>query len=262
MNDFLENDEEKEKILMDIGLSKNEVKVYLSLLKLGSATAGEISSRSKVNRTNVYDALERLIKKGLASYIIKEKTKYFQANEPEVLMSLIKNKEDKLKQIISELSMMKRWSERKDIAHVMEGIQGVKAVTDDILKNVRDGGYVLTFGCPKDISFRMRGFLGRYHKIRISRRIMQVHIYNENAKERIKYLNSLPYTKADYLPKEYNSPATTTIYANKVSFWIWDKEPLVILVESKKMAEAYERYFWLLWSLTKRGRKEMKNKVK
>jgi sugar-specific transcriptional regulator TrmB len=264
MNEDYEPDEsyndEKRKIykniLEDLGFSKNEVKVYISLLETGSATAGKIAEKSKVHRTNVYEALNRLIEKGVVSYIIKDGIKYFDANEPSSLIQVLKEKEEKLNQIIPELSVKKKLSEKRDVAHLMEGIQGVKAVTEDILRCVEDGGFVLTFGCPRDISKRMKGFIDSYHRRRISKKITQIHIYNENAKERIAYLNKLPYTKADYLPKKYNSPATTTIYDNKVSFWIWDEIPLVILIESKKMAEAYRRYFWLLWSLTKLGRKD------
>ncbi|MGB9748699.1 MAG: TrmB family transcriptional regulator [Candidatus Woesearchaeota archaeon] len=254
-----ENKERYESVLEELGFSKNEIKVYISLLETGSATAGKIADKSKVHRTNVYEALNRLIEKGVVSYIIKNKIKYFEANDPISLMQVMKEREEKLNQIIPELSLKKKFSEKRDVAHLMEGIQGVKAVTEDILRCVENNGFVLTFGCPKDISKRMKNFIDYYHKRRISKRITQIHIYNENAKERIAYLNKLPYTKADYLPKEYNSPATTTIYDNKVSFWIWDEVPLVILIESKKMADAYRKYFWLLWSLTKLGKKEKRN---
>ncbi|MEM2121968.1 MAG: helix-turn-helix domain-containing protein [Candidatus Woesearchaeota archaeon] len=257
-----QSEEENKKygdVLEGLGFSKNEVKVYISLLEIGSGTAGMIADKSKIHRTNVYEALNRLIKKGVVSYIIKNDVKYFEANDPNSLMQLMREKEEKLNQIIPELSIKKRLSQKKDVAHLMEGIQGVKAVTEDILKCVENNGFVLTFGCPKDISKRMKSFIDSYHRRRIAKKITQIHIYNENAKERIAYLNKLPYTKADYLPKEYNSPATTTIYDNKVSFWIWDEVPLVILIESKKMADAYRKYFWLLWSLTKLGKKEKIN---
>ena len=82
--------------------------------------------------------------------------------------------------------------------------------------------------------------------------VRQDHIYNENAKERIKYLNKMKLTTAQYLPKEYDSPATTTIYGNKVVFWIWSDEPLTLMIESQRMAEAYRKYFKLLLNLSKK----------
>ena len=64
-------------LLTSLGLSKNEAKVYLALLDLGSATAGKIAEKSKVHRTNVYDALERLIEKGVVTYIFKKDIKNY-----------------------------------------------------------------------------------------------------------------------------------------------------------------------------------------
>ena len=86
-----------EKVLEEIGLSKNEAKVYLSLVYLGCTTAGKIAKHSKVPRPNVYDALERLQEKGLVSYVMKDDKKHFEASDPNALMNILKEKESKLK---------------------------------------------------------------------------------------------------------------------------------------------------------------------
>jgi len=64
-----------EKILEGIGLTKGEVKVYLTLLKTGETTTGKIIDNSGLSSGKIYEILEKLIKKGLVAYIIKEKTK-------------------------------------------------------------------------------------------------------------------------------------------------------------------------------------------
>ena len=61
--------EDRLEILEEIGLSKNEAKIYLTLLDLGSATASKIADTSKMHRTTVYDALDRLVQKGIVSHI-------------------------------------------------------------------------------------------------------------------------------------------------------------------------------------------------
>ena len=68
--------------LLKIGLTEGETKVYLALSKLGSSTVGPIVKESKVAYSNIYDILNRLIEKGIVSFIIKQKTKYFQAASP------------------------------------------------------------------------------------------------------------------------------------------------------------------------------------
>ncbi|MFA6398795.1 MAG: helix-turn-helix domain-containing protein, partial [archaeon] len=69
-------------LLEKIGLSKGEIKVFLALNRLGESTVGKIVSESEVSKSKVYDILEKLIRKGLAGYIVREDTKYFFVNNP------------------------------------------------------------------------------------------------------------------------------------------------------------------------------------
>jgi len=48
----------QEETLIQCGLTKNESRVYITLLRLGSATVVAITKESKVHRVNVYDVLE------------------------------------------------------------------------------------------------------------------------------------------------------------------------------------------------------------
>mgnify|MGYP003981854791 FL=1 len=50
----------EEEILNDLGLTKNESKVYISLLKIGSSTVTNIANESNIHRVNVYDSIKKL----------------------------------------------------------------------------------------------------------------------------------------------------------------------------------------------------------
>ena len=54
-------------MLSELGLTQNEIKIYLALLDIGESLAGTIAENSGIHRRNVYDSLERLIKKGFVS---------------------------------------------------------------------------------------------------------------------------------------------------------------------------------------------------
>ena len=99
--------------LEKLGLTKTEAKVYLSLLKLGSTKTGLLVRKTNLHRATVYDVLKRLIEKGLVSYIIKGKIKYFQVTEPEYFLDKIKEKENKLKE--KEIFVKNLVKELKDI---------------------------------------------------------------------------------------------------------------------------------------------------
>ena len=72
--------------LQKIGLTDGEAKVYLALTEIGSSTVGPIVKKANVAYSNVYDILNRLIEKGIVSFILRNKTKYFQAASPRNLM--------------------------------------------------------------------------------------------------------------------------------------------------------------------------------
>ncbi len=240
-------------ILEGAGLSKNEAKVYVTLLGLGSSSAGTIAEKSRVYRTNAYEALNRLIEKGLVSYIYKGHQKFFNAEEPTKLLNMLKEKEEALNKVIPELKLSLNMAKNKDKVSMYEGINGVKTIMYNILKEKEEENSfdeVISFGIPKDTAVRMRTFIDQYHKRRISLKLTQKHIYDENAEDRIIYLNKLPYTHASYLPNSINSPATTVIYGNKVAFYIWSDPVLSILIESKRMAEMYRKYFYILHSIS------------
>ena len=85
----------------------------------------------------------------------------------------------------------------------------------------------------------------------MAKKISMKHIYNHDAKERIKFLNNLSYTEARYLPKEFDAVVSTNICGDEVALTLWSETPITTLIKDKKMAEAYKRYFELLWNAAK-----------
>ncbi len=236
--------------LVTVGFSKNEAKVYLTLLRLGSSTAGTIASKCDVHRTNVYDALDRLIEKGLVTYIYKGNKKFFESVDPVRIKEFLRERLTNFEEFLPQLQLDHRLSKTKDRVRIYEGLAGIRAISDDIL---REGKNAVTFGVPKDVPERMKTILPQFHKRRIAQKIRMRHLYDANAQERIQYLNTLPYTEALYLTQDIDeSPATTTVYGNKVAFFIWSTPHLSILIESERMADRYRNFFEMLWGFAKR----------
>ena len=85
-------------ILEKIGLSKGEIKIYESLVDLGSATINHIHQKTGIERRNIYDILNKLIEKGLISYTNENKHRVFQCTNPKKIISYIQEKQDALHQ--------------------------------------------------------------------------------------------------------------------------------------------------------------------
>jgi len=238
-----------EKILVeDVGLSRNEAKIYLALLRLGSSTAGKIAEITKMHRSNVYDSLERLKEKGLVAHFVKDETKYFEAADPSVLRDLLKEKELRLEKIMPQLMLNQRMALEKGEAKIYEGLKAAKNIMNHMLAKNQP---IYVYGVAKAAPELIGPFLENFHKRRIAKKIQFDHIYNTDAIERAKWLNKLPFTRAKLLPKEFDSPVATNICGDEVILILWRKDALVIQIKHPEVAKAYKRYFDLLWSLAK-----------
>jgi len=230
--------------LKELNLGKNEIKVYLAVLANKKTNVAEIATKSSVHRVNVYDALGSLISKGMVTELKISNKTYYSASNPDTLSLILKQKEDKINQILPTLKNLYAHSENQ--AQVFEGLDGVKLILRDMIAT---GKKIEAFGIPKIMPELLKSFLITFHRDRIAKKIAIDHIYNESAKERIAYLNKLKYGRAKNLPPEYSVPATTVIYGSKIAFFVWSAEPFSVLIESQKMADAYRKYFQILWKL-------------
>lgn len=78
--------------LTNIGLTPGEAKVYLAMIQSGPSRVGKIVEISGVSQSKVYNVLDRLISKGLATYNIQDNIKHFHSLEPSRLHEYLKKK--------------------------------------------------------------------------------------------------------------------------------------------------------------------------
>src|SRR3989344_8948965 len=119
--------------LKDYGFSDNEANIYLALLKIGIETANIISEITGMKRSTTYDNLHILINKGIVSQIVKDGVQYYQAAEPEKILSLLDEKRDRIKKIIPQLNGIKESIKEKTGVTYFEGKKGVLTVLNDII---------------------------------------------------------------------------------------------------------------------------------
>ena len=121
--------------LKKTGLSGNESKVYLELLRRGSISANDLSKKLGMDRTLAYQVLNNLIEKGLVSHIIKDGKKHFDVINPENLLIQVKEKEKFIESLIPELNRIEKIKENKQEINVYEGKQGLKVLLEDMIRS-------------------------------------------------------------------------------------------------------------------------------
>ncbi len=243
-----------ETLLEKLGLTKGEIKVYLALNELGEATVGPIGKKSKVSKSKIYDILEKLIDKGLVGYIIKEGTKYFIANNPNMILEYIRKKEQELQKTKSEMElilpqlMMKRAvAKNQPIAEIYSGWQGITAIRDELMARYKAGEIFLTMGCPKAANDRLEHYFLQFHERRQKNKVGMRIIYNTDAREYGRVRTKMKRTSVRYLPKQFPSPHWIDIFPETIMFVLVSKNPVTFVVRDGELANSFRSYFDIMW---------------
>jgi sugar-specific transcriptional regulator TrmB len=245
----------RRQILLKIGLTGNEADIYLALLELGPSLVSKIVEKTKINRTNIYDRIERLINKGLVSYVIKNNRKCFYAAKPERIMRYLEEKEERLidekeavQTILPELEKIQPLI-KEETVEVYEGKEGLKTILEDILRTKKD---ILTYGSEGNFSKILRHYFKHYLKRLEKTGIKMKVIFNcDDTRKPFEW----KFAEVRYVPKEYKTPTETTIFGNKVAIFLLTEEPKAILITSNVIADSYNKHFNLLWKIAKKEAK-------
>jgi len=127
--------DELKKELQHLGLSDKESRVYLAALEMGPSPVQDISHKAKVNRATTYVMIESLTGRGLMSTFQKGKKRFYAAESPDRLMSIVQNekmflaeKESELLKAMPMLEALYNAEGAKPQVRYLEGVEGVKTV--------------------------------------------------------------------------------------------------------------------------------------
>lgn len=244
--------QEIKETLKEVGLGNEEIEVYLTMLKCGSSLASKISEETKINRSHTYQLLERLIVKGFVSYVIKENRKYFSAVNPGKIIEIIKEREQKMKNILPNLLGLVSFQKDKPIVEILEGKEGIKTILNDILKAKKEW---LAFGSSGKGTEILSFYAEHWEKERTKLKIDLRGILDssESGLKRGKELTKRKYTEIRYANEEYSNPSSTWIYGDRLVLVIWSKEhSFAIRIISGEISDNFRKHFEVLWKSAKR----------
>lgn len=243
-----------ENTLTQLGLTNSEIKVYFALLELETSTSGKIIKKAKITHSKIYNILEKLIEKGLVSYIIKNNVKHFQATEPENLIRILEKKELEIKQqkqeikkIIPIIKEKRKLKKDKQEATVYEGIKGMRSAYQVVLNTMKKGETYRVLHVidqplqQKEVSL----FYKQYHRERAKKGINVKFIGHKKEKELV--LKNFNQPKSELRLTNEAFPIGVVIFKNYTLTTIWGENPTAILVKSESNYNYYKKYFDHLW---------------
>ena len=90
-------------VLQDLGFSPAEIKIYLSLLEIGTAKAGAIIRHTGLQNSVVHLTLGKMLEKGLVSFFKKGQVKHYEACDPRNIIRNIEEKKNRFESLLPHL---------------------------------------------------------------------------------------------------------------------------------------------------------------
>lgn len=247
--------QETSKLLKEIGLTENESKIYLFLLKNGSSTTGSIIKETNVSNSRVYESLNSLTTKGLVSYTIQKNGKHFEATDPKMLLEREEERKKKIDSLLPELVKMQGKGDKETVSAIYEGFGGFKTAFKKIIDDCPVGGTIDILG------FSEQQFASESLKIFLS----NMNLKSEKKKQKLRFIldqsarewqgkdrERVKTNDVRYMPKGYISPAAIDIFGDYVYIFLWEEKPFVFMIKNERIANSFKQYFNFLWLMAKK----------
>ena len=233
-------------LLHAIGLTEKEALLYVTLLELGSTTAGKLALETKLKRGITYAALKKLMINGLVTETIRDKVSVFTPTHPRSLQALLEKRlsemhthkvllEDKLPALATQYKL----HVGKPTVSFFQGRDGLTEVFKDIYAPKDEPVY----GCV-DVAHTIPAIddyiAGTLIPLRIKNGLEAITVIPDSVegqelqKKDLKQLRS-----TSLIPSEgYPLPAEIDVYADKVAMLTFEKGDFTgVIIENKAIAD-------------------------
>lgn len=249
-----------QEILEGLGLSPNEGKIYEALVESGETSISAVALSANIHRRNAYDAMHRLVEKGLVFQIFSPTENKYNAVDPDKLIELLGEKQRQLEQALPDLKRKFHRRVAPDEAYIYRGLEGQKNIFRDMLRVGADSFFIGAKGGwyePKIASARQVFFKEANKK---GMRFIQ--LFDHNVVQQMPDFPKHFEGKLEYrvLPKEYSTNSAIHVFGDYVITYtglpigLVPESTVFFVLHSKDLAESYRTWFWYMWEQSKPGK--------
>ena len=231
--------------LEQIGLSKDQSKIYLLLVQNNPLSPSDIVRQTKIVRPSVYKALKELLDIDLIRTVPSGKNKKYTAESPDRLEDMMKDIEDNFSSEIYHLHDAFNHKDRKPIVTFAQGDKAIRNAYSDVVHSLKKGDTYYRYSPNMNVEKR-RLLPKDYRYVRDKKQLERLIITNYESVSSIK-------KKLGRVVRW--APKGNDLFADKVQHWIYGNKVMivdyntktVITIENKMIAEFQKRLFKLLF---------------
>ena len=240
-------------VFESLGLSPNEAKIYQTLVEHGESSISQVATSAQIHRRNAYDAMQRLIDKGLCFQIFSSKENTYNAVDPDKLTELLKEKETELNELLPDLKAKFGKRLAPEEAYIYRGYEGQKNVWRDVLRIGADSYFIGAKGAWFDP--RLDSGRAAFFREANRKKIKFIQLFDHEVKTQLPNFPKHFPGKLEYrfLPKEYSTNSGIHVFGDYVITYTGitvgklAKDVVIFVMHSKQLAEDYRKWFWYMW---------------
>lgn len=231
--------------LQELGLNKRESICYIALLELGSSKIGVIVKKTGIPSSKIYEILDKLINRGLVSYIKVGKIKHYQASDPNTLLNYIDEKKKKIEELLPQL-LLKQKISTKQSAEMFEGQKALFSLFTNLIKEAKDNEQYLVFSINEENKNEAANLFFKNLAVRRKEKKLDVRLLKN-----MKHYKKEKHTKLKLKYTEFNLPQGITIFRDIVIILSWVESPIAIKIESETISNQLREFFLDQWKIAK-----------
>ncbi len=236
-------------VLLEIGLSEKEAKVYFAALVLGPTSILKISKESAIKRSTVYSIIESLQRKLLIKKEVFGVRELYVAAPPSDLENLLLQKRKKFQKIVPQLNSLYKLEGAESIIKYYEGVEATRGVYLDLIKTVKPGSDYLIM-CDYDKWYEVLGvdFAINFPKARGKLKI-NVKMMAHETKLTQKRFTSLKEGNEEFRFLPESVKLTTNLVLTPQKAFIHQlSEPIMgMVIENKHIINTHKEMYYLIW---------------
>ncbi len=241
-----------EKTLVDIGLTREQSKIYLFLLENGLCNARVISTKTNLGRALCYKVLAQLVEKGIITKRddVGKISMFFPVhpNRIKIILEEEKQTSDQANIVFNDsfglLSSKFNLLSGKPNIQFLEGSDGLKEMYNDILAEGKDIKLIRSLLDHKDIDTAsiLRAHIEKQAKIGIKVKLIGPKREDVPMDVLIKKDKARNVTRKT-IPDGFYIPAQIIIYGDKVSITDFKSGLIITIIENASVRETFEKMF-------------------
>lgn len=240
-------------LLINLGLTETEAKIYLANLELGPSSAIQLGGKLNYTRQLMYDLLPRLIESGYIKKITIGKKHYFQAVEPTILADKASQLGQEISKAIPLLEQTRSFNRAVPDITVYDNPLSMREWYRYFMDNAKKGEEKLVYSSEAGWFGLDQEFYQKFVNLQVKKDIKNKIIAPDNAgaKDVAKTFN----------PETFPYRFDSTGWQGECSKWIWrnqiihltvrGKQSNMIVIESEELANIERFAFYKTWESLK-----------